>query len=144
MSKSKYIETPERLMELFKEYKLATKENPILIHDFVGVSAKESYRKKEKPLTLEGFETYCFENDIINDLGDYFSNKDKSYNSYSTICKAIKTMIKADQLTGGLCGIYNSSITQRLCGLTDKVNLSNNMERPLFPGIDINLDLPEF
>lgn len=138
MSKLKYIETPERLLELFKAYKLATKENPILIHDFVGVSAKESYRKKEKPLTLEGFETYCFENDIINDLGDYFSNKDKRYNSYATICKAIKTMIKADQLTGGLCGIYNASLTQRICGLTDKTHLDARIEQPLFQILNID------
>ena len=55
-----------------------------------------------------------------------------------TICKAIKTMIKADQLTGGLCGIYNASLTQRICGLTDKTHLDARIEQPLFQILNID------
>lgn len=118
--KPKYIETPEKMWQLFTEYRDAAKSKPILVQDFVGKDGNEVNRERERPLTLEGFENYCFEKDIINDLGDYFSNKDGKYADYSTICRAIRKIIRQDQIEGGMAGIYNPSITQRLNGLVDK------------------------
>lgn len=119
MGKNKYIETPEIMWELFKEYELHTKQNPIIVEDYVGKDAELVKRKKEVPLTVDGFEDYLFENGVINDLGDYFSNKDGRYSNYATICRAIKRKCRKDQINGGMAGIYNPSITQRLNGLTE-------------------------
>ena len=58
MGKPKYIETPERLWELFLAYKKEVKSNPIIIKDWVGKDAEEVHREREKPLTMVGFE--CF------------------------------------------------------------------------------------
>jgi len=85
----------------------------------VGKDAELVKRKKEVPLTVDGFEDYLFENGVINDLGDYFSNKDGRYSNYATICRAIKRKCRKDQINGGMAGIYNPSITQRLNGLTE-------------------------
>lgn len=120
MGRNKYIETPEIMWELFKEYELHTKQNPIIVEDYVGKDAELVKRKKEVPLTVDGFEDYLFENGVINDLGDYFSNKDGRYSNYATICRAIKRKCRKDQINGGMAGIYNPSITQRLNGLTEK------------------------
>lgn len=116
----KNIESPEILWQHFQEYKKEIKSTPILVHDFVGKFAEEVYRKRDRPLTLEGFENYCAEHNVIKDLGDYFKNKEDRYKDFAPICSRIKNVIRQDQIEGGMAGIYNPSITQRLNGLVDK------------------------
>lgn len=125
---TKYIETPERMWQLFCDYKAWIKKNPIKVTDWVGGMAKRVERNKERPLTMEGFEVYCYNNNIINDLGDYFSNKNNKYEEYSTICSRIRKEIRTEQIEGGMTGIYNPSITQRLNGLTEKIQEDGNKE----------------
>jgi hypothetical protein len=120
MAKNKYIETPVKLWELFELYKTDLKENPIKVHDFVGKDGDSVDRKKERPLTMEGFQNYLDDNDIITDVTDYFENKGDRYSDYIRICSRIKRKIKQDQIEGGMAGIYNPSITQRLNNLVDK------------------------
>ena len=55
LGKKKYIETPEKLWELFLLYAKEVKSKPTLVHDFVGKDASEVRREKENPLTIEGF-----------------------------------------------------------------------------------------
>ena len=132
MAKNKYIETPEKLWELFTSYKEKVKSNPILKHDFVGGGGKEVERKLEKPLTMEGFELYCMDNDVITDLSHYFSNKDDRYADYVAICSRIRLEIRNDQIAGGMAGIYNPSITQRLNNLVEKNETKVHIEQPFF------------
>jgi hypothetical protein len=120
------------MWELFCEYRKEKKANPILVQDFVGKDGFEVDRKKERPLTMEGFEVWCFENDIISDLSKYFANTDNKYSEYCAICHTIRKTIRTDQIEGGMSGIYNPSITQRLNGLTDKSEMTVK-EMPLFP-----------
>lgn len=120
VGRPKAIEKPENMLSLFIEYRKSIKENPVLVQDFVGKDADEVERKKERPLTLDGFENFCFDAGIINDLGDYFSNKNGAYEEFSTICSRIRKIIRQDQIEGGMIGIFNASITQRLNGLADK------------------------
>jgi hypothetical protein len=127
MGKNKYIETPERMWELFEEYIEDTKSKPRKKNDFAGKDAVEVIKLFEVPLTMEGFENFVAKKGIINDLGDYFSNKDKAYSKYSTICSRIKRTIRQDQIEGGMAGIYNPSITQRLNGLVDKTESKNEL-----------------
>jgi hypothetical protein len=131
MGKHKYIETPEKMWELFEQYKVYTKSRPILVQDFVGKDGDEVNRKKERPLTIDGFECWCYDNDIIGDLSNYFANSDNKYSEYSTICSRIRKAVRTDQIEGGMSGIYNPSITQRLNGLTDKSEVMVK-EQPLF------------
>lgn len=120
MGKKKYIETPEKMWQLFTEYKAWVKANPIRVQDYVGKDAEMVYREKERPLTVDGFENWCSDNDIIEDLSNYFANSDNKYAEYSTICSRIRRAVRIDQIEGGMAGIYNPSITQRLNGLTEK------------------------
>lgn len=118
MAKHKYIETPEKMWELYSEYKDWIKSNPIKVHDFVGKDADEVYRKRERPLTFEGFYNFCY--DKIGCIDQYFENRDSRYNEYVAICSRIKKDIRQEQIEGGMCGIYNPSITQRLNSLAEK------------------------
>jgi hypothetical protein len=58
------------------------------------------------------------------------------YEQYLPICRVIRQMIRQDQIEGGMAGIYNPSITQRLNGLVEKTQNENlNREVPLFPDV---------
>lgn len=126
MGIKKYIENPETLWRLFEEYRSLTKNRPILVQDFVGKDGNEVDRKRERPLTFEGFENHCAAKGVIQDLGHYFANTDKAYEEFRTICSRIKREIRQDQIEGGMAGIYNPSITQRLNNLVEKVQEDGN------------------
>ena len=133
MGKKKYIESPEVMWEHFLSYKKHVKSNPIIVKDWVGKDATDVYREKERPLTIDGFECWCYDNDIISDLSQYFANTEQRYSEYQTICSRIRKAVRNDQIEGGMAGIYNPSITQRLNGLVDKSESSIRVEQPLFP-----------
>ncbi len=129
MGKRKYIETPEKMWEYFLAYKKQVKSNPILVQDYVGKDAEMVYRKKDRPLTIEGFENYLEDLEIISHLSDYFANTNNNYSDYSTICSRIKRNVKQDQIEGGMAGIYNPSITQRLNNLVEKQEVKHEVTK---------------
>lgn len=133
MGKRKYIETPEKMWEYFESYKKWVKSNPIKVQDYVGKDAEMVYRTKERPLTIDGFECWCYDNEIISDLSNYFANSNNKYSEYSTICSRIRKAVRTDQIEGGMAGIYNPSITQRLNNLTERTENTIITEQPLFP-----------
>ena len=131
MGRPNKIQSPEHLYELFEAYKKKTKENPFIVKDFVGKDAEMVYREKERPLTIEGFENYCANEGVIQDLGMYFSNSKGRYKRFSTICSRIRREVRSDQIEGGMAGMYNPSITQRLNNLVEKTQ-TTIIEQPLF------------
>jgi len=116
----KYIETPEKMWEYFEAYRSQVKANPRTKTVFPGKDAIPQHEPLERPLTLEGFENWCADAGIIEDLSNYFANTKGNYSDYSTICSRIKRTIRQDQIEGGMVGQYNASITQRLNSLVDK------------------------
>jgi hypothetical protein len=128
VGRPKNIETPEIMWQLFQQYKADTKSKPFIVKDWVGGMGKQVYREKEKPLTLEGFNVWCFEQGVASWLHDYFMNKEGRYKEFANICSIIKELIRQDQIAGGMAGIYNPSITQRLNGLTEKIQEDGNKE----------------
>ena len=117
--------------------------NPIKVQDFVGKDAEEVYRKKERPLTMIGFLNYLDYEGIISDATDYFENKEDRYSDYVRICSRIKREIQEDQIGGGMVGIYNPSITQRLNNLTERIEseviVSEKVVAKLPDGTEIEL-----
>jgi hypothetical protein len=118
----KYIETPERMWELFAAYVQEVKSNPRKRVVFVGKDGMQKDEPLERPLTMEGFELYVADLQVITDLSDYFENKQGRYDAYVPICSRIRKAIRRDQIEGGMVGQYNASITQRLNGLADNQN----------------------
>lgn len=132
MGKQKYIESPEKLWEYFEAYQKDLRDNPIVIVEqkkgstilskgFDGELPNPIVElPARRPLTMEGFQNWLESNDIITDVTDYFENKEDRYSDYVRICQRVKRTIRQDQIEGGMAGIYNPSITQRLNGLVDK------------------------
>lgn len=124
MAKIKYIETPAKLWDYFKQYRDHTRQNPIIVIEYMGKDIQRVEKPLQRPLTMEGFSSWLFENDIIKDVWQYFSNQGGLYTEYMDICSRIREIIRTDQIEGGMAGIYNPSITQRLNGLTDKTDIT--------------------
>ena len=128
----KYIETPERMWELFAAYVQEVKSNPRKKVVFVGKDGMQKDEPLERPLTMEGFELYVADLGIAQDLSHYFSNANNAYDDYLAICTRIRKAIRRDQIEGGMVGQYNASITQRLNGLAEKTHNEVKIEQPLF------------
>jgi hypothetical protein len=125
------LDSPEQLSELFDKYKADVKANPRIKSVFGGKEFEERAEPLERPLTLEGFELFCY--DQVGMVEQYFKNTDKRYEEFVPICTRIRKAIRQDQIEGGMVGQYNPSITQRLNGLTEKVESTIITEQPLFP-----------
>lgn len=132
MGRHKNIETPEIMWELFCDYRTQVKNNPITIVEqkkgntiipkgFEGDLPDAIVElPAQRPLTMEGFQNFLDDQDVISDVTDYFENKNNSYSDFLRICRRIKRTIRQDQIEGGMAGIYNPSITQRLNNLIEK------------------------
>jgi hypothetical protein len=108
------------MWEYFEAYRAGVKANPRTKTVFPGKDAIPQYEPLERPLTVEGFENWCADAGIMEDLSNYFANTKGNYSDYSTICSRIRRVIRQDQIEGGMVGQYNASITQRLNSLVDK------------------------
>jgi hypothetical protein len=118
--KHKYIETPEKLYELFELYKNSLRAREIQKATPKGVVSEFH----TPPLTMSGFRTFGYKNGVT--IHHYFSNSEGAYEAYRSICTHIEDEIRTDQIEGGMVGQFNPSITQRLNGLTEKTDVTTN------------------
>ena len=132
MGKKKYIETPEDLWELFEEYVKHESNNPMHKTEYVGKDGEKVRTPLDTPITFEGFECYLSDNLIINDLGDYSSNKDNRYIEYATIITRIRKNCFVQNYKGAAVGIFNANLIAKKLGLISKIE-QTNVEQPLFP-----------
>jgi len=133
MGQPKAIKSPDVFWKLFLEYKKEIETNPFTNTDWVGGAAIEVKRKYIKTLTMEGFECFVMNKEIISypDLTQYFERK-KGYESYFPVAARIKREIRRDQIEKGLAGLANQSITARITALAENVNtnLSGGLNIP--------------
>lgn len=132
MHPSRIFKTPEELEIVWTSYKESLKQEALewIKVQYVGKDGDRREDPMKLPYTMEGFEVYCYNNHGC--VNQYFDNKDGYYGDFVTICSHIKKEIRANQITGGLLGIYNPSITQRLNGLAEKSEVTEIKEQPLF------------
>jgi hypothetical protein len=128
--KEKYI-TPDDLAEYWEEYKEWVFYNPIKIQDFVGKDGVEVFRLRQRPLLVTRFFSWVRANKghLVH---QYFDNLKGAYNSYLGVVTRIREDWQADQIEGGMVGIYNQQLTAKLNGLIDKQETKIITEQPLF------------
>ncbi len=115
------VKSPEIMWGLFQEYTL---DLEFKAEDWVKIQyvGKDAVRKADNykiPITFEGFKRFCWD-EGIGDVEAYFLNDSKDYLEFSSVCARIKNSIRENQVIGGMLGVYNPSITQRLNGLVEK------------------------
>lgn len=123
----KLIESPEKLMQIFEEYKAYTLANPRTKWVLSQKTAEMVAEPLRIPLTNEGFEIFCYKN--YSDVHHYMDNTDGRYSAYRTVCSHIKKEIRNDQITGGMVGQFNPSITQRLNALKEQTDVTSDNEK---------------
>jgi len=136
----KYIQEPERLWELFEEYRKELKDNPRIKVEYVGREGDKVETPMQRPLTIEGFKNYCANKEC--DINGYWYNVDNKYPEYLSITSHIKNEIRQDQIEGGLLGAYNSNLTARINGIKDHTESVSNHNITLL-NIDPLADVPE-
>jgi len=137
---TRIFETPEQLYSAFQDYKenLKVEAKEWMKVQYVGKDADRVEDEYKLPLTFDGFCVFCYSR--YGTIHQYFKNKDKLYEDFVPICSYIKQEIRANQITGGLLGVFNPSITQRLNGLTDKTDITTDGEKLASPTFQIILD----
>src|SRR5690554_4468835 len=130
---TRIFKTPEALVKVWNKYKEDLKEQSKewLNIQYVGKDGQRVTDPLKVPMTFEGFKRYCYENKI-GTVEHYFLNKDDLYGDFGGVCSRIKDEIRENQIIGGLLGIYNPSITQRLNGLADKQSHEIKSEPRIF------------
>lgn len=117
---TRIFHTPDELeqaWQLYKEDLIALAQGWPKVQ-YVGRDGERVEDYPRLPYTLDGFCVFCYKN--YGCANQYFHNKDGLYNDFVTICSHIKQEIRENQITGGLIGAYNPSITQRLNNLVEK------------------------
>jgi hypothetical protein len=137
MPKHKYIETPDKLWELFEKYIQHERNNPMFKTDYVGKDGTKVQTPLETPITFEGFECYLQNQGVINDLGHYSSNENNAYNEYLPIITRIKQNCFVHNFKGASVGLFNANIIARKLGLVDKkeTELKGGLNIPQLPDI---------
>ncbi len=133
MHPTRIFKEPNDLLNAFEEYKESIQEQSKewLKIQYVGKDGERVADALKIPLTMEGFEVFCYKK--YGCVEQYFRNKDSLYIDFVGICSHIRNEIRENQIIGGMLGVFNPSITQRLNGLTDKQEIKTIQEQPLFP-----------
>jgi hypothetical protein len=133
MHPTRIFKTPESLIDVWEKYKTDLKQKafewPKI--QYVGKDGERVEDFPVLPLTFEGLKRFCWEKKI-GCVEQYFTNQDDCYGDFIGVCSCIKNEIREHQITGGLIGNFNPSITQRLNGLADKTELDVKGEPRIF------------
>jgi hypothetical protein len=124
MGRPKNIKTPEILWKLFEDYVKHEAENPMHKVEYVGKEGRVERTPLETPITFMGFECWLWDNQYINDLGDYQKNTDGRYTEYAPIITRITQNCYVHNFKGASVGIFNANIIARKLGLTEKQEVS--------------------
>lgn len=133
MAKHKYIDSPEKLWELFQEYVAYEQNNPMYRRDYVGRDGSPVDTPLQVPITFEGFEVYLAEKGIINDLGDYQSNKNGKYAEFSTIITRITKYCFVQNFKGASVQLFNPNLIAKKLGLIAKTEVDAEVKVTSLP-----------
>ncbi len=137
MHPTRIFKEPNDLLIAFEEYKehIQEQSKEWLKVQYVGKDGERVTDALKLPLTMEGFEVFCYKK--YGCVEQYFRNKDSLYTNFVGICSHIRNEIRENQIIGGMLGIFNPSITQRLNGLTEKQQIEQTIiEKFDFDGND--------
>lgn len=118
------IESPERLLELWKEYKQFVDDNPDIQQQ---VTAKGVFKfSVREPYQRKGFESFVFDKYGFH-VHQYIDNYNNAYENYLGVVTHMRNEWEADQIGGSLTGRYKSpNLVARLNGYADKSEMKHD------------------
>jgi hypothetical protein len=132
MGTPKYIETPEKLWQLFEEY-LTTLE--VLEMEVPHVKLGTVMLRTTEPMTMEGFKSFGHDKGVT--IKHYVDNTDNAYTDYCTIVTRIKDRIYKNNFSRAAVGIYKENLIAKQLGLAEKI-VQTNIEQPFFNDVPKN------
>ena len=116
-------EKPEDLWRKFCEYAAAIQEEPIELPQQLvkGQGSTIKAGRVARPLTLQGFMCWA----QIYNTWSAFKRDHAENKGFSIVISYIELAIRTQQIEGGLAGVYNSNLTARLNGLSDKTDIQS-------------------
>lgn len=123
------VKSAKHLSDLFAEYVEFAQQHPIELPQTIvkGNNRTEGRGGKvERPLTLQGFMAFVGLGYTWTDFKSHYKEKGEDF---SAVITRIETSVRSQQIEGGLAGVYNSNLTARLNGLTDKQDVTSQGKR---------------
>lgn len=118
------FKTAKELEKAFEDYKAFVDANPYeIVTEYKG---ETMVRKIQHPYTLCGFMVFVDSGREWKDFARY--NKERG-EDFCALITRIETEVREHQVGGGMIGQYNSNLTARLNGLTDKKDVTSKGER---------------
>ena len=137
MHPTRIFKTPEELLKAFDEFKVDVEKQSAewLKIQYVGKDGERMADGLKVPLTIEGFKRFCREK--YGCVNQYFDNKESYFNDFVVVCSGIREEIRENQIIGGLLGVFNPSITQRLNGLSESTKTEHSGKIETITGMRI-------
>lgn len=141
----KKIESPEKLLEYFRQYKDYEENNRLHKIEYVGREGMRVETPLHYPLSMEAFKSWLFVNGIISDLSDYVKNKDGRYSDFTPIITHIKEFIFAHNFKGASVQLLNPNLIARQLGIKEQTDVTSDNEKihSLTKEITVNVVLPK-
>lgn len=121
VGRPRLFDNPDQLWDLFEQYKQHVKDNPITKREYVGRDGIPVDTPLPTPLILDGFASFCWEK--WGDISHYMKG---DYEEFSQVIARIRTEVRTQQVGGALAGVFNSNLTARLNGITEKQQIEIN------------------
>jgi len=140
---TRIFRTPDELELAWEQYKEYLKKEALewTKIQYVGKEGQRMEDPLKLPYTMEGFNVFCYKNYGV--VREYFLNREGYYDDFTTICSHIKEEIRSNQITGGMLGMYNPSITQRLNNLSDNTDITSGGSKIQSNDIKIEIIKPD-
>jgi DNA polymerase II small subunit/DNA polymerase delta subunit B len=133
------LESPEKLLQLWEEYKAFVDSNPDVIQEVTPRGIVE--RQVKKPYLKQGFEVFVY-NKMKYHVGQFLDNQGGLYNEYIDIVKHIRSEWQLDQLSGTLTGRYKApNLIAKMHGMVSQQEVKVVGEKEIFKSLD--LDVPK-
>jgi hypothetical protein len=129
--KPKAIESPEKLWELFIEYKDWSALHPWKKKDFIR-SGEDAGKivdlTTDRPLTIWEFAAFCgLSYQGIKNYGEMAGRE-----GYFEVYKRIMSEMTSQRISGGVAGAYNGNLVARIDGLKEHAEIEGKMEPLIF------------
>ena len=125
----------QELWMAFKMYMDWANENPLLQTDFVGATATKVTRELKRMLSISGFKRWLIQeqNVPVKSVYYYFNSKTDELKEISSIMTEI---VAEDQISSAMVGIFNSNLTARINKLSERSEVVEFKEQPLFEPVE--------
>lgn len=124
--------SPDELIDKLEEYCKACAENPILVQDGMRKS-KDGGQKDEqvlqmnrvaRPMTIDGYCNFAGIGDWRR-MKQFYSNDE----GFADAIALVERVIRDQQVSGAMVGLYRENIVARLNGITDRQDITSEGKR---------------